>query len=89
MAHTISAKKRIRQNVRHRARNHWRKSQIKEAIRQFDEALKDGNTDKAAQQLNDVYKQLDKVAAKGTIHKKTASRKKSRLAKRLHQASQG
>jgi small subunit ribosomal protein S20 len=89
VAHTISAKKRIRQNVRHRARNHWRKSQIKESIRQFDEALKDGNTDKAAQQLNDVYKQLDKVAAKGTIHKKTASRKKSRLAKRLHEASQG
>lgn len=89
MAHTISAKKRIRQNVRHRARNHWRKSQIKDAIRQFDQALRQGDTSKAADQLKDVYRKLDKVAAKGTIHKNMASRKKSRLAKRLSEATQG
>ena len=83
MAHSLSAKKRIRQNVKRRARNRWRKEQIKEAVRTFNEALRDGDKAKAAEQLKVVYQKLDKVAAKGTIHKNMASRKKSRLAKRL------
>lgn len=86
MASSLSSKKRIRQNAKCRARNRWRKAQVKEVIRAFDESLHDGNMDKAQEQLKAVYKQLDKVAAKGTIHKKTASRKKSRLAKRLDAA---
>jgi small subunit ribosomal protein S20 len=78
-----SAKKRLRQNVKQRARNRWRKDKIKQAVRDFDDAIKTGNKSKAAEQLSVVYKQLDQVAAKGTIHKKTAARRKSRLAKRL------
>ncbi len=88
MANTESAKKRIRQNVKERARNRWRKSQVKEAIRAFDEALDGGDTAKAAEQLKLVYKQLDRVAAKGPIHRNTASRKKARLARRLARAGQ-
>ncbi len=87
MAHSKSAKKRINQNKKRRARNRWRKSLIKEAIRTFDESLHAGNLDEAKEQLKAVYKRLDKVAAKGTIHKNTASRRKSRLAKRLAAAS--
>ena len=83
MAHSLSAKKRIRQNVKQRGRNRWRKEQIKEAVRQFNDALSAGDKTKAAEQLKAVYKQLDKVAAKGTIHKNTAARKKSRLARKL------
>ena len=45
-----------------------------------------GLIDDAAEQLKLVYKQLDKVAAKGTIHKNAASRKKSRLASQLNKA---
>ena len=86
MAHSKSAKKRIRQNVKSRARNRWRKHQIKEAQRGFDEALRDGDIDKASEQLKAVSKQLDKVAAKGTIHKNSAARKKASLAKRLNKA---
>ena len=87
MAHSLSAKKRIRQNVKRRGRNRWRKQQIKEAVREFDDALRDGVKAKAAEQLKVVYKKLDQVAAKGTIHKNTAARRKSRLARRLHQTA--
>ena len=83
MAHSLSAKKRIRQNVKQRARNRWRKSMVKQAIRDFDQAVRQGDAAQADQKLSLVYKQLDKVASKGTIHKNAASRKKSRLAKRL------
>ena len=83
MANTSSAKKRIRQNVKQRARNRWRKELVKDAVRQYNQAIQDGNKDKAAEDLQAVYKQLDKIAAKGTIHKRAASRRKSRLAKRL------
>ena len=88
MAQTLSAKKRIRQNAKRRARNRWRKDRIKDAVREFDEALEAGKTDVAAEKLQVAYKQLDQVAAKGTIHKNAAARWKSRLAKKLNQAGQ-
>ena len=87
MGHSASAKKRIRQNVKRRSINRWRKTQIRDAVKAFDEALAAGDNDKAAQLLQACYKHLDQVAAKGTIHKNMASRKKSRLARRLSAAS--
>ena len=87
MANMLSAKKRIRQNVKRRARNRWRKGQIKEAVRVFEASLHSGNVEQASEQLKVVYRRLDKVAAAGMIHKNTAARKKSRLAKRLSAAS--
>ena len=79
-------KKRIRQNIKRRGRNRWRKRQVKVAVRDFDEALRAGDAAKAAEQLKVVYKRLDMVAAKGTIHKNAAARKKSRLTRRLNEA---
>lgn len=87
MANTLSAKKRIRQNVKQNARNRRRKQQTKDAIRQFDDALRSRNTKNAAELLKAVYKQLDRNAAKDTIHKNAAARKKARLAKRLAAAA--
>ncbi|MCJ7544785.1 MAG: 30S ribosomal protein S20 [Phycisphaerae bacterium] len=84
MAHSLSAKKRVRQNIKRRARNRRRKAQVKQAVKQFDLAIQGNNPEQAAQQLRALYKTLDQVAAKGTIHKKTAARKKSRLARRLN-----
>ena len=89
MAHSNSAKKRVRQNEKRRLINRWRKTAVKDSIRTFDEAVASGKTDEAATQLKDVYKRLDKIAAKGTIHKKSAARKKSRLAKRLDKIATG
>ncbi|MBT3198691.1 MAG: 30S ribosomal protein S20 [Phycisphaerales bacterium] len=86
MAHSISAKKRIRQNETHKARNRWRKERVKVAVRSFEEALGQHDTEKAAECLQVVFKQLDQVAATGTIHKKTADRRKSRLTLMLNKA---
>ena len=83
MPNLPSAKKRMRQNVKQRARNRWRKDRIKQAVREFDEALQSGDKAKAAEQLKLVYKQIDQVAAKKTIHKNAAARRKAHLAKRL------
>ena len=84
MAHSLSAKKRIRQNITHRARNRWRKTQYRTAIKEFDETVLHGTLDDAAKQLQGLYKLLDQVADAGTIHKNTASRYKSRLTARLN-----
>lgn len=84
MAHSISAKKRIRQNAKSRARNRGRKAQVKEAVRSVQETLATGDKAKAAAALKAAIKKLDRVAATGTIHKNTASRKKSRLTRRLN-----
>lgn len=84
MAHSLSAKKRIRQDVKRRGRNRWRKTKVKEAVASFEDALRSGDKDKAATQLKAASVTLAKVAAKGTIHKKTASRKQSRMAKALN-----
>jgi small subunit ribosomal protein S20 len=86
VAHSISAKKRIRQNIKRRANNRARKVQIKDQIKSFTSALTGGDFTKAETELRQVVRRLDKVAAKGTIHKNTAARKRSRLARRLNVA---
>ena len=84
MAHSLSAKKRIRQNLKRRARNRWRKGRIKTSEKDFLEAVHDGDLSKAEETYRAITKTLDQVADKGTIHKNAAARKKSRLAKRLN-----
>ncbi len=84
MAHSLSAKKRVRQNEKRRAINRARKSQIKTLIKRFEAAVSSGDADAAAQQYKLVAQKLDKVASTSTMHKKTAARKKSRLAKKLN-----
>ncbi len=86
MAHSLSAKKRIRQDVRRHGRNRWRKDLVKGTIKAFDQAVSDGKFDEAAAQLKAVYKRLDQVAAKGTLHKNMVSRKKARLTRQLNKA---
>ena len=84
MAHSLSAKKRVRQNVRQRLTNRARKSEVKTQIKHFEKALSSGDAQTAAEQYRLVARKLDKVAATSTMHKRTAARKKSRLAKRLN-----
>ncbi|NQV33632.1 MAG: 30S ribosomal protein S20 [Phycisphaeraceae bacterium] len=84
MAHSLSAKKRIRQNEKHNIVNRARKSQVKTQVKHLEEALEQGDVQAATEQLRLVSIKLDKTAAKSTMHKKTASRKKSRLAKRVN-----
>ncbi len=84
MAHSLSAKKRVRQNAKRRATNRARKSQVKTQIKHFESALASGDVKAASEQYRLVVKKLDKTAATSTMHKKTAARKKSRLAKKLN-----
>jgi len=81
MAQSVSATKRNRQNIRHRSRNRWRRERIRLVVKDFQETLKGGKSNKKQidQALLKCYKTLDQVAAKGTIHKNAAARKKSRL----------
>ena len=89
MAHSLSAKKRIRQDVKRNARNRWRKRQMRGVVRDFERAVDAGDLDGAAQRLQQCYKVLDRVADKGIIHKNAAGRKKARLARRLSRARSG
>jgi small subunit ribosomal protein S20 len=84
MAHSLSAKKRIRQNASRRALNRWRNQRYRTAIKQFRETLLHGTVDEAETQLKGLYKMLDQVASTPALHKNTASRYKSRLANRLN-----
>ena len=84
VAHSLSAKKRIRQNAKKRSINRARKSQVKTQVKRFEEALSSGDTEAASEQYRLVVSKLDKTAATSTMHKKTAARKKSRLAKKLN-----
>lgn len=84
MAHSLSAKKRVRQNAKRKAINRARKSQVKTQIKRFQVALDAGDVEKATEQYKLVVKKLDKTAATSTMHKRTAARKKSRLARQLN-----
>ena len=86
MAHSLSAKKRIRQNEKRNARNRWRKERVKTAVRSFDDAIAEGNFDEAQTLLNKAASVIDKVASTPAMHKNTAARRRSRLAKRLNAA---
>jgi small subunit ribosomal protein S20 len=84
VAHSLSAKKRVRQNDKKRAINRGRKSQIKTQIKHFESAVASGDVEAASEQYRLVAQKLDKTAATSTMHKRTVARKKSRLAKRLN-----
>lgn len=84
MVHSLQAKKRAKQNVKRRTINRARKSQIKTQIKHFETSVEKGDVEAASEQLRLVTKKLDKTAATSTMHKRTAARKKSRLAKRLN-----
>lgn len=78
MAHHKSALKRIRQSKKRRLYNRANKRLVKQAIR----AVREAKThEEALQLLNKAYSVLDKVAARGVIHKNKAANHKSALAK--------
>jgi len=84
VAHSLSAKKRVRQNAKRRTINRARKSQVKTQIKHLEAAFDKGDVQAASEQLKAVIQKLDKTAATSTMHKKTAARKKSRLTRRLN-----
>ncbi len=84
MAHSLSAKKRVRQNIKSRMINRGRKSAVKAQIKKFEDAIASGKAKDAQAKFTALTKSIDQVAATSTMHKNTASRMKSRLAKKLN-----
>lgn len=88
MANTKSAKKAAKQNEKRRIKNLARRTAIKTAIKKVLAATEDKNFSESNAQslLNDAAAKLARAKSKGLIHANTASRKLSRLAKRLNKA---
>ena len=83
MALHKSAKKRIRRNARVTKQKISRTSQMRGAIRKVEEAIKAGDQKAAQAALKEAQPKLARSATKGILHKRTASRKISRLSKRI------
>ncbi len=86
LANIKSAKKRILITEKRTAINKARKSEIKTYIKKFDKAIDEGNFDEAKILLKAIDKKLKKAAHKDVIHMNNASRKVSRLTKKLNNA---
>jgi small subunit ribosomal protein S20 len=83
MANTPQAKKRIRRNANRASINHARISRIRTFVKEFESALAAGKKKEAAEALKMAQPELARGVARGVIHKNTASRKLSRLSKRV------
>lgn len=83
MANTKSAKKMVRKIARKTAVNKVRKTQMRSQVKKVEEAISAGDKTAALVAFKTAEPQLAKSAQKGVVHKKTASRKVSRLAARV------
>lgn len=86
MPNIKSSIKRVSVNQKKNLRNRMVKSGVKTQVKKFTAALA-ADPSAAQAELKVVTSALDKAAAKGVVHKNTASRKKARLAKALNRAS--
>ncbi len=83
MAHSVSAKKRIRQNASRRALNRWRLKAMRVAIKDFNTKVAAGDAKGAGESFKTCVSVIDRTAQKGVIHKNQAARRKSRMNSRL------
>jgi small subunit ribosomal protein S20 len=83
VANIKSQIKRNRQNEGRRLRNKAVRTRLKTEAKSVRETAAAGDTDAAAEQLRATSRMLDKAASKGAIHRKTAARRKSKLARSL------
>jgi len=88
VAHSLSSKKRIRQNVTRRALNRSRRGSLKSTLRRCNDLLLHGSTADTERSVRDAIKLLDREASRGLIHRNAAARRKSRLAQRLQTMQQ-
>ena len=86
MANHKSAIKRNKQSLKRRERNRTAKAALRTVIKKFNGAVS-ANLDEAKSVLTEVLPAISKAASRGIIHKNNASRKISRLSKKLHKAT--
>jgi small subunit ribosomal protein S20 len=83
MANTQSAKKAARQTIRRTTANKERRSRTRSYARKVEEAIASGDKAAALAALKEAEPVIARAAKKGLMHRKAASRKVSRLAKRV------
>lgn len=84
MAHSLQAKKRIRQTKTRTAVNRARISRIRTFLRRVEEAVASGDKELAQAALRAAQPELMRGVTKGVLHKNTAARDISRLTKRVN-----
>jgi small subunit ribosomal protein S20 len=85
MANSAQAKKRVRQTERRTTANRERLSRIRTFVKKVETAIATGDKDAAKQALKVAEPELMRGAKVGVLHKNTASRKVSRLSRRVSQ----
>jgi small subunit ribosomal protein S20 len=88
MANTASAKKAARKIARRTEINKARRSRLRTFVRKVEEAITTGKRDTALAALRDAEPVIMRAAQKGVVHKSAASRKVSRLTRRVAQLGQ-
>ena len=83
MANIKSAKKRARQAIGRRAHNARLRTSVRTAIKNVVKAVAAGNKDTAAKTMRESQKVIDRIVAKGVMHRNAGDRHKSRLAHAL------
>ena len=83
MANSAQARKRVRQAERRRVRNASHRSRVRTYIKRVVAAIEAGDREAASAALRSAEPVIDKMAAKGILHKNKAARHKSRLAGRI------
>lgn len=87
MANHKSALKRHRQSEKRAVRNRGLRTQVKSHTRKVLTAVQEKNVEEAQKSLKEATTVISKVASKGVLHSRAASRKISGLAKKVHQLS--
>lgn len=87
MPNTKSAQKAMRQSRRRNVINQRTKYKFKSAVKTTRTAIAAGSKQEAAESLKKAMSAIDKAVKKDVMHKNTASRKKSRLAKAIAKLS--
>ncbi len=84
MAHSRTAKKRVRQTEQRTIQNRARKNRIRTYVRKVEEAIASGDKAVAESALREATPVLHRGAQKGVMHANTVARKLSKIACRIN-----
>ncbi len=80
----LSAEKRVRQSRKRYDRNQAVRSAVKTMTRKFNDALSSNDGDKVKAIYGNIVKLLNKASSKSVLHSNNASRRISKISKKLH-----
>lgn len=84
MPHSRSAKKRVKQNEKTRMANKAVKSEMRTQVKKTEQAIADGDVERAKKEMAAAAKKLDKAAKQNVIHENKAAREKSHLQREVN-----